>query len=208
MPETTSISIINYGVGNIASLTNMLEHVGADAQLCADSAQIARSRAILLPGVGSFAYAMQMLRAGGFDEAIREAAVNGAMLLGVCLGMQLLARYSEEGDAEGLGLIAADVRRIAPTRDGVKVPNMGWCEVRPARESWMIRSGEPPDRFYFAHSYHMVCDDPSDVVATIAYDGIKTVAVEQGNVCGVQFHPEKSHRYGMRLLADFAGRAT
>lgn len=207
MSKRTTITIVDYGVGNIASMTNMFEQVDADARLCADPARIARSSAILLPGVGSFGRAMQVLRARGFNEAIREAAAGGAMLLGVCLGMQLLARHSEEGDVEGLGLIAADVRRIVPTRDGVKVPNMGWCEVRPARESWMIRPGDPPDRFYFAHSYHMVCDDPSDIVATIAYDGTKTVAVEHGNVCGAQFHPEKSHRFGMRLLADFAERA-
>lgn len=207
MSDGAAISIVDYGVGNIASLINMLEQVDADARLCADPNQVARSRAILLPGVGSFAHAMQALRARGLDDAIREAAARGAMLLGVCLGMQLLARHSEEGDALGLGLIAADVRRIIPSREGVKVPHMGWCEVWPSRDSWLVRSEMPPERFYFAHSYHMVCDDPTDVVATIDYDGVKTVAVEHGSIGGAQFHPEKSHRFGLRLIADFVRRA-
>lgn len=207
MSDNFAITVVDYGVGNIASLINMLEQVDASARLCAEPNQIERANAILLPGVGSFAHAMQTLRTRGLDDAIRAAAARGAMLLGVCLGMQLLARYSEEGDAQGLGLIAADVRRIIPSREGVKVPHMGWCEVWPMRESWLVRSGIPPERFYFAHSYHMICDDLDDIVATIDYDGVKTVAVEHGLICGAQFHPEKSHRFGLRLLADFVRRA-
>ena len=195
--------IVDYGVGNIASLVNMFEHVGADTRLSGDPIQIERAHRVLLPGVGSFGHAMKVLRDRGLDVAIRAAAGHGAVVLGVCLGMQLLGRYSEEGDAEGLGLIAADVRRIRPSNDGVKIPNMGWREVVPTRESWLVRSDGEPERFYFAHSYHMICDDMNDVAATIDYDGQKTVAVAHGNVFGAQFHPEKSHRFGMRLLADF-----
>lgn len=204
MSDRSSIIIVDYGVGNIASLANMFDHVGAEARLCSDPLQIERAPYLLLPGVGSFAHAMQSLRSRGLDGAIGSAVENGALLLGVCLGMQLLARYSEEGDAEGLGLIAADVRRIVPSREGVKVPNMGWREVTPTRATWLAQGGDEPDRFYFAHSYHMICDDESDVAATIDYDGVKTVAVAHGNVHGAQFHPEKSHRFGMRLLTDFA----
>ena len=198
------ITIVDYGVGNIASLVNMFEHVGADTRLSADPDVIARAPQLLLPGVGSFAHAMGVLRSRGLDAALRSAAADGATLLGVCLGMQLLARHSEEGDAEGLGLVAADVRRIVPSAEGVKVPNMGWREVAPVVDTWLVPRGGETERFYFAHSYHMVCDDPADVAATVDYDGVKTVAVAHGNVFGAQFHPEKSHRFGMRLLADFA----
>lgn len=198
------ITIVDYGVGNIASLANMLDHVGVETRLSGDPLAVAHAERLLLPGVGSFAHAMSVLVARGLDDAIRVAARRGAPLLGVCLGAQLLARHGEEGDVPGLGLIAADVRRIIPSHQGVKVPNMGWREVTPVRDTWLVRADHGPERFYFAHSYHIVCDDPADVAATIGYDGVKTVAVTHGNVHGAQFHPEKSHRFGMRLLADFA----
>lgn len=197
------ITIVDYGVGNIASLVNMFEHVGAIVHLSRDPAEIARSEKLILPGVGSFAHAMSVLRAHALDDALRVAAANGGRLLGVCLGMQLLARRSEEGDAEGLGLIQGDVIRIEPSSKTIKVPNMGWREVRPARPSWMFDSAEN-ERFYFAHSYYMRCDDPMDAAATIDYDGERIVAVARGNVSGVQFHPEKSHRFGMRLIDAYS----
>jgi glutamine amidotransferase len=197
------ITIVDYGVGNIASLMNMFERVGATAQLSGDPVEIARSEKLMLPGVGSFAHAMSMLRARSLDDALRAAAASGSRLLGVCLGMQLLARHSEEGDAEGLGLIAGDVVRIRPRSETVKVPNMGWREIHPTHPGWMF-DGAENERFYFAHSYHMRCDDPVDVAATIDYDGEKAGAVAHGNVSGVQFHPEKSHRFGMRLIDAYS----
>lgn len=207
MSDRSVITIVDYGVGNIASLANMFEYVGADTRLTGDPTQVERAHRLLLPGVGSFAYAMQVLRAKRLDTAIQTAVGHGAQLLGVCLGMQLLGRFSEEGDAEGLALIAADIRRIQPSCEGVKIPNMGWREVTPTSESWLVPKTASPERFYFAHSYHMVCDDQADIAATIDYDGTKTVAVAHGNVFGAQFHPEKSHSFGARLLADFAGLA-
>jgi imidazole glycerol-phosphate synthase subunit HisH len=203
MSDRSVVTIVDYGVGNIASLVHMFEYVGADTRLCEEPSEIESAQRLLLPGVGSFAYAMQVLRSKGLDLAIQTAARAGAQVLGVCLGMQLLARHSEEGDADGLGLIAADVRRIQASHEGVKIPNMGWREVIPVQNSWLVRNEASPERFYFAHSYHMICDDPTDVAATIDYDGTKTVAVAHGNVYGAQFHPEKSHSFGMRLLADF-----
>ncbi len=205
MSDRSIITIVDYGVGNVASLANMFDHVGADTRLCGEPAQIERAHRLLLPGVGSFAYAMQVLRARKLDTAIKAAVRHGAQLLGVCLGMQLLGRSSEEGDADGLALIAADVRRIQPSNEAIKIPNMGWREIMPTQESWLLPATPLTERFYFAHSYHMVCDDPADIVATIDYDGTKTVAVAHSNVFGVQFHPEKSHRFGARLLTDFAG---
>jgi glutamine amidotransferase len=202
------ITIVDYGVGNVASLANMLEYVGTDSRFSCDPKEIERAPKLLLPGVGSFAFAMQILRERQLDIAIQNAVRDGALLLGVCLGMQLLGRFSEEGDAEGLGLLEADVRRIRPSSDKLKIPNMGWQEVTTCKNHWLMLGDSLPERYYFAHSYHMICDDPSDVVATIDYDGTKVVAVAHKNVFGVQFHPEKSHRFGARLLSDFAGLDT
>lgn len=200
------ITIVDYGVGNVASLANMFEHVGAESRLCGAADMVAESDHLVLPGVGAFGHAMSILRSRGLDRAIRAAVDDGALLLGVCLGMQLLARSSEEGDTTGLGLIDADVKRIVPSHPGVKIPNMGWREIRPVRDSWLAPRSENPERFYFAHSFHVLCDRADDVVATVDYDGQKTIAVANGTVHGVQFHPEKSHHFGLRLLSDFARR--
>ena len=202
------ITIVDYGAGNVASLANMLEYVGTDSRSSCDPIEIEGASRLLLPGVGSFAFAMKTLRARQLDIAIQNAVGNGALLLGVCLGMQLLGRFSEEGDAEGLGLLEADVRRIRSPNDKLKIPNMGWHEVKTCKSHWLVQENSLPERYYFAHSYHMICENPGDVVATIDYDGTKVVAVAHNNVFGVQFHPEKSHRFGARLLSDFAGLDT
>jgi imidazole glycerol-phosphate synthase subunit HisH len=199
------ITIVDYGVGNVASLVNMFEHVGAKAMLSDDPDVVARANQLILPGVGAFDHAMDVLNGRGLADAVRLAVDKGASLLGVCLGMQLLARSSEEGHTQGLGLIPADVKRILPSDTNIKVPNMGWREAEYRKTLWMTpKSPMTPERFYFAHSYHMVCDRDDHVVATIEYDGRKTIAVANGSIFGVQFHPEKSHRFGMRLLSDFA----
>lgn len=204
MPDPAPITLVDYGVGNIASLANMFEHVGTKTLLSANPRQIEQAPKLLLPGVGSFAHAMSVLQERGLDDALRTAVSNGAILLGVCLGMQLLGRFSEEGNVAGLRLINADIRKIEAHGGNIKIPNMGWREVYPAKDQWLVRSGYQPERFYFAHSYHMMCDNSEDVAATIDYGGTKTVAIAHGNIFGAQFHPEKSHRFGMRLLADFA----
>lgn len=204
MFNTSPVTLIDYGVGNIASLANMFEYIGAETLLTADPKQIEHAEKIVLPGVGFFAHAMAILQERGLDEALRKAVDNGAALLGVCLGMQLLARYSEEGNVLGLNLIDADVRKIKGSSVSIKIPNMGWREVYPAKEHWLVRAAVPPERFYFAHSYYMTCDNREDIAATIEYDGTKTVAIARGNIFGAQFHPEKSHRFGARLLTDFA----
>ena len=201
------ITIVDYGVGNIASLRTMLDHIGAEVAVSDDPAGIARAARLLLPGVGAFDYAMGTLRARGLDQAILSAAAGGAEVLGVCLGMQLLARRSEEGAGEGLGLIAGDVRRIRPADPTLKIPNIGWREVEILRPNTLF-SETPPPRFYHDHSYALVCDDPADVIARIDYGGPVAVGVSRGRVHGVQFHPEKSHRFGMALLARFAGADT
>jgi glutamine amidotransferase len=160
----------------------------------------------VLPGIGAFDKAMRTLRERDLVAPLNEAVLGrGAPVLGVCLGMQLLARTSEEGVEPGLAWIAADVRRIAvPTGSGLKVPHIGWAETRALRASTLFAGMLPEERYYFDHSYHMVCDRAEDAAAAIDYGSRLVCAVEAGHVMGVQFHPEKSHRFGMRLLTAFA----
>lgn len=159
---------------------------------------------LILPGVGAFDHGLDAIRRLGFVDFILSAAAEGYPLLGICLGMQLLARRSEEGSRGGLGLIAADVRRVAPDDSSLRVPHMGWNIVRPVRENPLLPLGGDEQRFYFVHGYHMVCDDPGDVLATTSYGGDLVSLVGRRNIYGAQFHPEKSHRFGMRLLERFA----
>jgi glutamine amidotransferase len=159
---------------------------------------------LILPGVGAFDHGMDAIRRSGFTGFIRSAVADGYPLLGICLGMQILARGSEEGAHEGLGLIAADVCRIAPDDRALRVPHMGWNIVRPVRDNLLLPVDGDEQRFYFVHGYHMVCDDAADVTATTPYGGDIVSAVARRNIWGVQFHPEKSHRFGKNLLERFA----
>ena len=200
------ITIIDYGVGNTGALLNMFDYLGVDAEAVSTPEAVAQASKLVLPGVGAFDKAMTTLRERRLVEALDEAVLRRRVpVLGVCLGMQLLARRSEEGVERGLGWIAADVRRIAlPAGSALKVPHIGWMHAEPTRSSVLFDAAVDPSRFYFDHSYHMVCDDAADVTAMIDHGGRLCCAIEHGNVLGVQFHPEKSHRFGMGLLRAFA----
>lgn len=199
------ITVVDYGVGNIGALLNIFEFLGLDATASGDASAVARAAQLVLPGVGAFDKAMSMLSERGLRQALDVAVLERRVpVLGVCLGMQLLARGSEEGNHAGLAWIAADVIRIVPVRPELRVPHIGWAEVRPRRSSPLFPVTTTDERFYFVHGYVMRCDEPADVVATVDYGEPLTCAVARGNICGVQFHPEKSHRYGMRLLSDWA----
>jgi len=200
------ITIVDYGVGNIGALLNMLDHIGVDAVASDDAQAIARAERLILPGVGAFDKAMTTLRARGLCAPLDEAVLARRVpVLGVCLGMQLLARRSDEGREPGLGWIDADVLRIVVDKaSGLKVPHIGWMEVAPQRSDGVFLPAPAGQRFYFDHGYHVACDHPGDVAATIDYGGPLCCGVQHGNVHGVQFHPEKSHRHGMALLARFA----
>lgn len=198
------IVVVDYDVGNVASLLNMFEHIGVDAEASGDPDRIAEAKKLVLPGVGAFDKAMRGLDERALVAPIRHAAIERrAPVLGVCLGMQLLGRRSEEGEMEGLGLIPADTVRITPP-EGLKVPHMGWAEVTATEGARLFEERGTPNRFYFVHSYRVQCDDHRHVAAVVDYGGPICVAVEKGNVLGVQFHPEKSHRFGMQLLTRFA----
>jgi glutamine amidotransferase len=199
------ISVVTYGVGNVGSIFNMFRKLGVPAVAASTADELARAEKILLPGVGAFDHGMEMLARAGLIPALRARVADGVPLLGICLGMQLLGRGSEEGQRPGLDLLDAHSVRFTANGDpGFRVPHMGWNEVRQTRESPLFDQFEERPRFYFVHSYHLVCGDPGDVLATVRYGTDVTAIVQRGNVWGAQFHPEKSHRFGMRLLGNFA----
>jgi glutamine amidotransferase len=201
------ISVIDYGVCNLGSMLNMLRKVGVEAQLVSTARELALAEKIILPGVGAFDNGMGALRERGLAEPLRGKVLRDRTpLLGVCLGMQMLGRRSEEGTLDGLGLLDFEARRFrfAPG-SAQKVPHMGWSLLAPRRDSPLLRGLDAGSRFYFCHSYHVVCSDPDDILASTEYGGDVAAIVQHDNVYGVQFHPEKSHRFGMALLDNFAG---
>jgi glutamine amidotransferase len=200
------ITIVDYGVGNISALLNMFDYLGVDARATSSPDEIRNADKLILPGVGAFDKAMRTLRERGLVDSLNDAALKRRVpVLGVCLGMQLLGRGSEEGDEPGLGWIDADVVRIRPDANtGLKVPHIGWSEIEPTGTSPLFPRADSRERFYFVHSFHMVCDRAADVSARIEYGGELVCAVGRDNIHGAQFHPEKSHRFGMRLLRQYA----
>ncbi len=202
-----SVVIVDYGVGNIGAQLNMLEYLGIDAIASDDSGAIATADRLILPGVGSFDAAVNELRRRDLIAPLEEAVLQRKRpILGVCLGMQLLGHGSEEGRERGLGWIEAEVRRLAiPAGSGLKVPHIGWSDIRPVRASPLLDAQGGVERFYFVHSYHMCCAQCEDLIAVIDYGDEVACIVGRDNIHGVQFHPEKSHRFGMRLLQSFCG---
>ena len=199
------IAIVDYGVGNVASLRNMYEYLGIETRTIARPDELSDAQKLVLPGVGAFDRAMSTLQQRELVEPLRRVALRGTPLLGVCLGMQLLAERSAEGQLPGLGLIKGSVECLRPdAATGLKVPHIGWANIETVGEAPLFRGAGESPRYYFVHSYHLVCSDPGDVAATIDYDGKVVVALSRGTVHGVQFHPEKSHKFGMRLLKAFA----
>jgi glutamine amidotransferase len=198
------ILIIDYGMGNIGSLKNMFRRIGAPVDFASDPTSIIRAQKLLLPGVGAFDPAMLRIREAGLAEAIRSRAlVNRIPVLGICLGMQLLTDGSAEGKEPGLGIIPARAHRF-PAVDGLKVPHMGWNLVRKTAPSPLTAHLAPDSRFYFVHSYHVQVADQRDSILKASYGVDFDAAIQRDNVFGAQFHPEKSHRFGMALLKAFA----
>lgn len=201
------ITIVDYGMGNMGSIQNMLRRTGHEAEISSDVEVISKANKLILPGVGAFDAGMEHLNSSGLKEILEERVVrDGVPLLGICLGMQLLFDSSEEGTLPGLSWLSGKFEKFTQPADGKKlrVPHMGWNSVHiKMNEGIFSGLGESP-RFYFVHSYRLVqCLD--DVVAgTTQYGGSFVCAVQRKHIWGVQFHPEKSHRFGIRLLTNFA----
>jgi glutamine amidotransferase len=202
------IVVIDYGMGNLGSIMNMLKKVGAEAICSSSIADIERAGKLILPGVGSFDAGMRNLSDFGLISALNHKVVeNKAPILGICLGMQLLTKRSEEGDLPGLGWVDAETVRfkfdaIRGARN--RVPHMGWNTVEMVKKSWLFDEMFPEPRFYFVHSYHVRCNDETDILTRTLYGYEFVSSLLRGNIAGVQFHPEKSHKFGMKLLSNFA----
>lgn len=198
------IAIIDYDIGNLAAVANMLRRIGHASVVTADRHVIAAADKIILPGNGHFDTCMRNIRATGLVPLLEDKVGSGTPLLGICVGAQMLGKGSEEGVEAGLGWLDLSVRRF-PELPGLRVPHMGWTEVaRPREEHPLVQGLQEDARFYFVHSYYLEPADPSLVLLTAQYGLAFAAAVSQGNVSGVQFHPEKSHRFGKILLGNFA----
>ncbi len=207
MQRPTLIAIIDYGMGNVGSIANMLRKVGAEATITSDADTIRAADKLILPGVGAFDNGMRELSERGLVPVLQHEVVNrGKSILGLCLGMQLFAEGSEEGNARGLGWITGRSVRFPASQPGnpLKVPHMGWNTAIPRREDPLFSALGDDARFYFVHAFHVECDEDS-IVAQTRYGDLFVSALRRGNIAGVQFHPEKSHRFGMQLLRNFAG---
>jgi glutamine amidotransferase len=200
------IAIVDYALGNRRSVFKALERVGGEPELTADHERLRAADGLVVPGVGAFPEAMRRLRAAGLDELIRERAGEGVPVIGLCLGMQLLLDSSDEHEgAEGLGLIHGEVRKLDSR--GLKLPHIGWNEVRWTRSSPLVEGLGEAATFYHVHSYVPHPADDADVLGVSDYGSEFVSVVERDNVCGAQFHPEKSSADGLALLRNFAAAA-
>lgn len=203
----TSVAVIDYGMGNIGSVCNMLNYIGARYVVSSDHQEIRGCDKIILPGVGNYDLAMQNLAQRDLIALLREQVLDKKIpILGICLGMQLLCNSSEEGAGAGLGFVNADVRRFqTATEAGLKIPHMGWSEVEFVGQNAMSEHLGDRARFYFVHTYRVDCKNDDDVWGVTRYGDEFVSAFVRENIVGVQFHPEKSHKYGIQLFRNFVG---
>lgn len=201
------ITIIDYNAGNIKSIQNMLKRIGVKSCISSNSEEIEQAEKLILPGVGHFDYGMMNLKQSGLVDVLNKKVVDEKTpLLGICLGAQLLGNGSEEGNEKGLGWIDMDVVKFDKSKlsENLKIPHMSWNEINIKKNSKLLEGLNNDSRFYFVHSYHMKCNDEKNVLTNTIYGYEFTSAVEKENIFGVQFHPEKSHKFGMKLLENFS----
>ncbi|MCY3793323.1 MAG: imidazole glycerol phosphate synthase subunit HisH [Gammaproteobacteria bacterium] len=197
------IVIIDYDAGNLRSVQRACAEVGAQAVISNDPARVKAASRIIFPGVGAAGSAMASLRRNGLADALSGAVGDGKPVLGICLGLQISLRHSEENDTETLGLIPGETRRFRLDRPELKIPHMGWNEVRPVQPHPLLDGIEAGDEFYFVHAYYPAPEDQACVYACTTYEDDFAAAVGRDNYFGVQFHPEKSGRVGLALLDRF-----
>ena len=201
------IKIIDYGAGNCGSVQNMLRHLGADSEIISAPHELTGASAIILPGVGRFDFASKRIEP--FRSVLHHHVITQKTpFLGICLGMQLLFERSEEGLGQGLAWIPGEIKKFdfssSSLDQPLPIPHMGWNTITPAKASPLLDSDEMlTSRYYFVHSYHAVCADANDIAAKSIYGYEFTCAVQRENIFGVQFHPEKSHKFGKQLFSNF-----
>jgi glutamine amidotransferase len=202
------ITIVDYGLGNVAAFATVYNKANVKVAIAKTADDLKSASKLILPGVGHFDHAMRLLQQSGMREPLDEMVLRDRVpVIGVCVGMQMLARSSDEGELPGLGWIDATVRSLK-SHEGTRtmsIPHMGWNDVKPLSANPLFAELEADARFYFLHSYFMSCDRKEDVLAVCNYGSDFACAVQSSNIYGVQFHPEKSHRFGDRLLRNFAG---
>ena len=195
------ITIANFGVGNFASIANMLIYLGIEVEVLDSPKMAGNTTHLILPGVGAFDTGMDLLVKSGWKSAIEDLS-SSVNILGICLGMQLLTHGSEEGNRSGLGLIDAKCFRFDSKESSV--PHMGWNFVAVMKENQIISQLNQQERFYFTHSYYVQANDSNDILGETMYQSKFTSVFQRNNIVGCQFHPEKSHRFGMKFLQNFA----
>lgn len=200
------IVVVDYGMGNVGSILNMFRKLGATARLSSRPDDLLEADRLVLPGVGAFDMGMRNLHQMGYLETLRRRVLQERVpIMGICLGLQLFTRRSEEGSEPGLGWLDAETIRFrfAADQEQLKIPHMGWDKVEVCKPSPLFPRPDQERRFYFVHSYHVRCNDLSDVLTQSHYGYDFTSAVCKGNILGTQFHPEKSHRYGIEFIRSF-----
>lgn len=199
------ITIVDYGMGNLGSVKNMFKRIGVPCKITSNIEEIKEAEKLLLPGVGAFDNAMKKLNETGLKSVLdHKALVEKVPILGICLGMQLLTNGSEEGDEPGLGWINANTRKFIPNNGTEKVPHMGWNIVRPPQESALTDELPEDSRYYFVHSYYVEVVAQENSILKTNYILEFDSAIQKDNIYGAQFHPEKSHKFGMKLFQNFA----
>jgi len=201
------ISIVDYGLGNILAFANIYKQLNIPVKVVSNATELADSSKVILPGVGSFDWSMSRLNQSGMRELLDELVLEREIpVIGICVGMQMMANRSDEGDLSGLGWIDADVRRFDDSRfqQTTHLPHMGWNDVEPVKQAPLFDGLDNDARFYFLHSYYFSHKENGQILAQTEYGGLFTSAAHNRNVYGVQFHPEKSHHWGVRLLKNFA----
>jgi glutamine amidotransferase len=198
------ITIVDYGLGNLASVRNMIKKVGGEGVISKDPEVIRKASKLILPGVGAFGVGMKNLTDNGLKEALLENAGQGTKVMGICLGAQLLTKHSEENNTDGLGLINAQTKKFVPSDQNLKVPHMGWYNIAVNKPDHPLFKGiQKQPRYYFVHSYYMSCEEDSNLLCSCTYEHPFAAGIVNENVAGFQFHPEKSHVFGMKIMENF-----
>ena len=203
------VGIINYGVGNISAFKNIYKQLNIPIKLVSSESELTDVTKLILPGVGHFDYAMTRFQDSGMVESVNQMVINDKIpVVGICVGMQMMAKRSDEGTLSGLGWIDAEVKKFDADlmlgQTKLPLPHMGWNDVVPLKSSPILSGLEQDAQFYFLHSYYFVCNNNENAIASTNYGNTFTCAANNENIYGIQFHPEKSHKYGIQLLKNFA----